>query len=105
MPSASNSAYSAIALYESYAADPKLRGAFMNLNSAVSHLATGVAPLITGLIVSQAGEGEPLLHYERAGYVAFGFAALALALSFLMKPPGTKPTKPVLKEESELAAV
>ncbi len=88
-----------------WAADPKLRGAFMNLNSAVSHLATGLAPLLAGLIVTQSGEGEPLLHYDRAGYVAFGFAAIALALSFLLKAPGQKPTKPVLEEEAELAGV
>ncbi len=39
------------------AADPKLRGAFTSLNTAVSHFATGVAPLISGLIIGEVTPG------------------------------------------------
>jgi len=63
-------------------ADPHTRGAFTNLNSAVSHLATGTAPLIAGNILGEAEAGGPLMNYGTVGWVAVGFGAVALLLSF-----------------------
>ncbi|MCU0703988.1 MAG: MFS transporter [Fimbriiglobus sp.] len=70
-----------------WSANPKLRGAFTNLNSAVSHLATGIAPMISGAIITRDDPHSPLRNYEVAGLVAVGFAAVALGISFLLKPP------------------
>jgi predicted MFS family arabinose efflux permease len=67
-------------------ADPELRGAFTNLTTAVSHLATGTGPLITGAIVGEAYPGGPLTHYNTAGMVAVVFGITALGLSFLLRP-------------------
>ncbi len=67
-------------------ADPELRGAFTNLTSAVSHLATGTGPLISGAIVGEAYRGGPLTHYGTAGLVAMAFGIVALGLSFLLRP-------------------
>jgi MFS family permease len=67
-------------------ADPELRGAFTNLTSAVSHLATGTGPLISGAIVGEAYLGGPLTHYDTAGLVAIVFGLAALGLSFLLRP-------------------
>lgn len=88
-------------------ADPKTRGAFTTLNAAVSHLGTGIGPLIAGAVVSTenavnaAGLEEivKLEHYDRAGYVAVGFAVLALGVSFLLKQPVKAPSKPVTPSE------
>ena len=64
---------------------PALRGRFMNLNNAVSHFATGVSPLVSGALITQANEGAPLEGYPVAGAVAVGFAAAALGLAFLLR--------------------
>lgn len=76
-----------------WGADPKLRGAFTNLNSAVSHLATGIAPMISGAIITRADPHAPLVGYDTAGWVAVGFAAVALGISFLLKQPA-RPAAP-----------
>lgn len=77
-------------------ADPKTRGAFTTLNAAVSSLATAVGPLLAGLVVhtetaintdTKLEEVVRLEHFENAGYVAVGFAVLAIGLSFLLKQP------------------
>jgi predicted MFS family arabinose efflux permease len=69
-----------------WSADLKLRGAFTNMNSAVSHLATGLAPMIAGRIINRDGDNGPLVGYDLAGFVAVGFATIALGISFLLKP-------------------
>lgn len=74
-----------------WSADPKLRGAFTSLNSAVSHLATGIAPMISGAIITRADPRSPLVGYNTAGFVAVSFAAVALGISFLLKQPSKPP--------------
>lgn len=76
-------------------ADPKLRGAFTNLNTAVSHLATGTGPLISGLIIGEEYKGGPLTNYWLAGIVAAVFGVTALALSFLLRPASKPVEQPV----------
>ncbi len=68
------------------ASDPALRGAFMNLNTAVSHFATAVGPLITGALVGEVSPGGPLIGFASAGLVAAAFGCIALALSFRLQP-------------------
>jgi predicted MFS family arabinose efflux permease len=84
-----------------WSAEPKLRGAFTNLNSAMSHLATGVAPMISGALITRADPHSPLVGYNTAGYVAVGFAAVALAVSFLLKTPAKTPTRPAVEPKPE----
>lgn len=81
-----------------WSADPRLRGAFTNLNSAMSHLATGIAPMISGAIITRADPHAPLVGYDTAGFVAVGFAAVALGISFLLKQPA-RPAVPVPSSE------
>lgn len=81
-------------------ADPKTRGAFTTLNAAVSHLATGLGPLISGAVITTRTETTDaglekivqLDHYDRAGILAVGFAAIALLLSFLLRQPARSGT-------------
>jgi predicted MFS family arabinose efflux permease len=82
---------------------PHLRGRFMNLNNAVSHFGTGIAPLISGALITQSSESAPLQGYSLAGLVAVVFAAAALGLSFLLRPPHA--TTPSATEAAELEAV
>ncbi len=67
-------------------ADPKLRGAFTNLNTAVSHVATGTGPILAGLIIGEESKGGPLTNYWLAGLLAATFGLAALGLSFLLRP-------------------
>jgi predicted MFS family arabinose efflux permease len=53
------------------AAEPRVRGAFMSLNSTLQSLAMAAASTLTGFIVSQEGSGR-LVGYPWAGYLAVG---------------------------------
>lgn len=71
-------------------ADPQTRGAFTSLNSAVTHLATGTAPLISGWVVSESVSGGPLTGFWLAGWLAAGFGILALVLSGFLHEEQTR---------------
>jgi predicted MFS family arabinose efflux permease len=68
------------------ASDPVLRGAFMNLNTAVSHFATAVGPLITGSIVGEEYSGGPLTGFAIAGLVGAASGCGAMVLSYRLRP-------------------
>jgi predicted MFS family arabinose efflux permease len=67
------------------ASDPAQRGAFMNLNTAVSHFATAVGPLITGAIVGEEFAGGPLTRFGVAGLIAVTCGCAAMILSFRVR--------------------
>ncbi|MFP8836050.1 MFS transporter [Hydrogenophaga sp. XSHU_21] len=75
------------------AAEPRLRGTFMVLNSSVQSAAMGMASLVGGLIISRDAAGR-VEHYWVAGLigVAASFASIALARRLQMhgapKAPG-----------------
>lgn len=50
--------------------EPRLRGAFLSINSAVQQLGTGVAPLLAGLLLRDNGPGTPLLGFPTVGIIA-----------------------------------
>jgi predicted MFS family arabinose efflux permease len=66
------------------ASDPNLRGAFMTLNTSVTHLGTAVGPLITGLVMGETAPGGELTHFATAGAIAATFGCTAIALSTLL---------------------
>lgn len=70
-------------------ADPKTRGAFTSLSSAVTHLATGTAPLISGLVVGEAYPEGPLTGFWIAGVLAAVFGVAALGLSVFLRESET----------------
>ena len=78
-------------------ADPTMRGAFMSLNTAVSHLATGVGPVIAGSIIGEEFPGGPLTHYGMVGIVAASFGLIAMTLSFMLHTI-PEPARPVAAE-------
>lgn len=64
--------------------DPKNRGAFLSVNTAVQHASTGVAPLIAGSLVTIGDNGAS--GFEDVGYVAAATAAVALVLAHFLRP-------------------
>ncbi|MBX9585135.1 MAG: MFS transporter [Gemmataceae bacterium] len=67
------------------AAAPRVRGAFMSLNTAVQHLATGLAPTIAGAIITKGPDGT-LTGFPIVGWIAAGTAAVSLVLAGRLKP-------------------
>ncbi len=72
-------------------ADPKARGAFSSLNTAMSHFAIGVAPLIAGTIIGEKSPGGPLTNYWIVGLLAAFFSVLAIVLSYFLKAHASIP--------------
>jgi predicted MFS family arabinose efflux permease len=69
---------------------PAVRGSFMSLNTAVQHLATGIAPVLAGAILTHKPDGFPLV-----GWVSAGTAAVSLVLAGRLKPaPGPQVVVP-----------
>jgi predicted MFS family arabinose efflux permease len=66
---------------------PENRGAFMSVNTAVQHFATGLAPLVAGsMITIRAGSATG---YSAVGWFAAGTAAVSLVLAGWVRPaPG-----------------
>lgn len=59
------------------AAQPKLRGTFMSLNTTTQSLAMGLATTLAGFIITQDGSGF-IVGYGTVGYVAVGANVLAI---------------------------
>ena len=65
-------------------ANPAKRGSFMSVNNAIQHLASGLASLAGGaLMTSRAGGG--LEGYERVGYLALATTLLSVVLAKRIK--------------------
>ncbi len=59
---------------------PSRRGGFMSANSAVQHLAAGLAADVGGRLLAR-GPGGTILHFDRVGYFAAAFTLLCLWLA------------------------
>ena len=64
------------------AAQPKLRGTFMSLNSTMQSFAMGLATTLAGFIITQNSSGQ-IVGYEKVGYVAM--TANVLAILFIAR--------------------
>jgi len=69
------------------AADPRRRGSFMTLNSAVQSLAMGVAALVGGQILGRDGNGH-LTHYWIAALLGGGASLLSFVLASKLRLQG-----------------
>ncbi len=74
------------------AAVPRVRGAFLSLNTAVQHLATGAAASIAGLLV-----GEDFSGFRSVGIVAAVTAAISIVLIAFIRQV---PVRPVVEAET-----
>ncbi|MDH4286382.1 MAG: MFS transporter [Gallionella sp.] len=75
------------------AAQPKLRGTFMSLNSTVQSLAMGLATSLAGFIITQNGAGQ-IVGYEKVGYVAMTANLLAIMFVARIAMHGQHPAAP-----------
>ena len=69
------------------AADPRRRGSFMTLNSAVQSLAMGLAALVGGQILGRDGNGH-LTHYWTAALLGGGASLLSFVLASKLRLHG-----------------
>ena len=69
------------------AADPRRRGSFMTLNSAVQSLAMGLAALVGGQILGRDGNGH-LTHYWMAALLGGGASLLSFVLASKLRLHG-----------------
>ena len=69
------------------AADPRRRGSFMTLNSAVQSLAMGMAALVGGQILGRDGNGH-LTHYWIAALLGGGASLLSFVLASKLRLNG-----------------
>jgi len=79
----------------------KNRGAFMSLNTAVQHLATGLAPAIAGALVVEDANGK-LSGFPWVGLVAAVTALISLVLAGKLSPATQTPVLPIDEDEEEL---
>jgi len=56
------------------------RGAFMSINASLQQIAGGVAATVSGLIVTQAGKGQPLQHYDMVAYIIVAITIISIWL-------------------------
>jgi predicted MFS family arabinose efflux permease len=66
------------------AAPSKRRGSFMSINSSTMQFSSGIASLMSGMIVQKSADGL-LHHYNIIGYLAVGFTLLSIWLSGKIK--------------------
>ncbi|MEO8147207.1 MAG: MFS transporter [Bacteroidia bacterium] len=64
--------------------EPKHRGGFMNVNSSTQNMATGLASLVAGLIVTTLPSGE-LGNYNYVGYFAIAVSIICMAVASKLK--------------------
>jgi predicted MFS family arabinose efflux permease len=85
-------------------AEPRVRGAFMSLNTAVQHLGTGIAPQLAGWLMTKTPEGK-LEGFPLVGWVAAGAAVVSLVLAGTLRPAKVATTpQPERDKEREPAA-
>jgi predicted MFS family arabinose efflux permease len=65
--------------------EPRRRGSFMSVNSAVQHVASGLGAMVGGLIVT-GGAGEPLRNFGTVGILAAGVTIASLWLAGRIRP-------------------
>jgi len=85
----------AVALITSIA-PPASRGSFLSVNASVQQLAMGLAALLAGGLVRQAGPGQPLEGYPLVGLLACVMAVLSCWLAGAVRPAEARMAEPAL---------
>ncbi len=78
----------------SNAVEPRYRGGFMSVNSAVQHAASGLANLGAGALVSREAASGRLVGYPLAGKVAVGAFLLTLGLAWRLRAAAPHAARP-----------
>ena len=67
--------------------EPRMRGGFMSINSAIQQLGLGAASFLAGSIIGH-GVGGTLTHFWFVGFIAVAATLLAIALAWRVQPVG-----------------
>ncbi len=67
------------------AAQPRVRGSFMSINTAVQHLSSGIAPILAGLLITKTEDGK-MTGFPLVGLVAVVLTVVSLMLAGLVRP-------------------
>jgi predicted MFS family arabinose efflux permease len=65
---------------------PQERGGFMSLNTAVQHMAAGVATAVGAMLLTQAAPDQPLVGYALGGWLSCGAVLVCLYLAGKLRP-------------------
>lgn len=66
--------------------EPRLRGSFMSLNTALQQIAAGMASLIAGAIIVQEANGGKFVGYGTVGWLGCGVMLISIWLASGLKP-------------------
>jgi MFS transporter, DHA1 family, inner membrane transport protein len=75
------------------AVEARYRGGFMSVNSAVQQLASGVANVVAGLLVTRTATGD-LAGFENLGYLSVGCLGLTYVLAARLKAAAPHASRP-----------
>jgi predicted MFS family arabinose efflux permease len=84
--------------------EPRRRGSFMSLNSAVQHLASGLGAYVGGSIIARGPSGA-LTHYDLVGLIAVAATLISIGLASRLHPyaaGAVSPAEPVPDLELDL---
>ena len=81
--------------------EPKDRGAFMSVNSAIQQISGGIASTAAGLIVVKTESGY-LDHYERLGYVVMASMVFTLFMMYQVNAYAQRQKLAKIQEESKV---
>lgn len=82
------------------AVEARFRGGFMSVNSAVQQLASGLANLTAGLLVSSDSSGH-LVGYPNVGYLSLAAFAGTVALAWWLRAAAPHAAKPIRTSEPQ----
>jgi MFS transporter, DHA1 family, inner membrane transport protein len=68
---------------------PENRGSFMSFVSSIQQIASGIASTISGLIIYKLDD-DKIMNYDLVGFIAIGFAILAIPIIIKLKMIETK---------------
>ena len=83
--------------------EPRNRGAFMSLNTAVQHMGSGVAPIIGGAFMIK-NEAGLMVGYPKVGLIAASLALVSIVLARFLVPyrvATIDPTLPIQTSETK----
>ncbi len=87
-------------------AEPRLRGGFMSVNTAVQHIAMSIAPVVAGALIVKGADGK-LAGYPAVGLIAAGAGVVAIILAGRLSrptPTAAQAVNPLPAERSAEAA-
>jgi predicted MFS family arabinose efflux permease len=81
-------------------AEPRYRGSFMSVNAAVQQMAVGLAPLLAGMILSEASPGAPLVGFSTVGVLCAVAGLASIVLAGRLRPMRPEVEAPVAQVEA-----